>query len=578
MTTQPDDAAKAVRTYLAELARRYLGAVAFFTALALVIAFVPTVSRSTSDTAQPGAFDSAESVPGSGAGFGPGATGKSKASSFGSGKAGSGPAASSMTSASGEKITPPKPPGSAGVTRGGVRCGEGIRQVPWSAYAPICIPRWSGNNGGATARGVTKKTITITFRKSNTAQDSALKSIAGDTWISDDDYIADLQNLIPLFNRTFELYGRRVVLKPFQGEGNWLQEYQGQNQQGAQADAATARKMGAFADDSHLVYMTPPYAQSLAQEGVISLNTLSFTQAFYERYSPYMYSYTPTADKLAGWYTNVICNRLHGRKATFAGNPIYKRTKRVFGLTVLDTPNYIEVGNFMQRWMKEQCGAEFVERVNYALDPVSEQRQAPSIIARMKAAGVTTFVCYCSYSMLQYLTHHANQQDYHPEWVVDAGGDMSGRLPAQNQWAHAIGYNDHYFMTSGIVRERSEAYRAYELGSGGKEPRSQYFAMAYYGLLHFFSGLQQAGPNLTPETFQRGMFSLPTSELGDAGTWSFGRGAFTPGVNTQVTRWKPNRRSGHDGRQGSWVPCDRGRFYSFFDPKAWGGRRSLDCP
>ena len=34
----------------------------------------------------------------------------------------------------------------------------------WSAYAPACQPKWSGNNGGATSSGVTGTTITLTYR------------------------------------------------------------------------------------------------------------------------------------------------------------------------------------------------------------------------------------------------------------------------------------------------------------------------------------------------------------------------------------------------------------------------------
>src|SRR5579864_2190594 len=51
-----------------------------------------------------------------------------------------------------------------GVAVSGVKCGPGVRQVTWTPYAPPCIPKWSGSNGGATAHGVTGSTITLVLR------------------------------------------------------------------------------------------------------------------------------------------------------------------------------------------------------------------------------------------------------------------------------------------------------------------------------------------------------------------------------------------------------------------------------
>ena len=61
------------------------------------------------------------------------------------------------------KFTPYKPPGEgqSGTTVSGYTCIPGRRQVPWSLYAPYCVPAWHGNNGGATAPGVTATTINV---------------------------------------------------------------------------------------------------------------------------------------------------------------------------------------------------------------------------------------------------------------------------------------------------------------------------------------------------------------------------------------------------------------------------------
>ena len=57
-------------------------------------------------------------------------------------------------------------PGRApGRARRGVTCGPGVRQLPGSVYSAPCVPAFTGDNGGATHRGVTGDTIRIVRRR-----------------------------------------------------------------------------------------------------------------------------------------------------------------------------------------------------------------------------------------------------------------------------------------------------------------------------------------------------------------------------------------------------------------------------
>ena len=42
-----------------------------------------------------------------------------------------------------------------GTTVGGVACKEGVKQVPDLQYSVPCVPKFTGDNGGATSQGVT---------------------------------------------------------------------------------------------------------------------------------------------------------------------------------------------------------------------------------------------------------------------------------------------------------------------------------------------------------------------------------------------------------------------------------------
>ncbi|HWC37696.1 MAG TPA: hypothetical protein VG476_04155, partial [Acidimicrobiales bacterium] len=181
----------AVRDYLARRLRRFGPGFVLAGVLALVLALVPPggsgrgrlAGAGTSGTGQTGAgtgVNGAAGVPGAGG----------NGASAGSG----GEGASSTGFGGGSGITAAAAPGSAGTAVSGVHCGPGVRQVPWSAYAPWCEPAYRGNNGGATALGVTGSTITLTYRIADSGESKAVFAAAGQAGnATDQQYVQDMQ-------------------------------------------------------------------------------------------------------------------------------------------------------------------------------------------------------------------------------------------------------------------------------------------------------------------------------------------------------------------------------------------------
>jgi hypothetical protein len=579
------DVDEAVRRYATTLVRRYLPAIAFFAAVALLLTLAPTQAGSGADEQLVGlpSEPAVDSARGQLDGDELGAVAEQAVPGVQGGDAGSSSSTEEAAEQAGQPSSgevaapaPGRPVPAKGVARSGVTCDGTARQVPWSKYAPPCVPKFTGSNGGATAQGVKDKTITLTFRRSDSPATRALSSSAKATLAPDEDYLADLNTYISLFNKNFELYGRQVRLVPFSGQGDYIQEAYGQNLQGAQADAATARELGGFADVSHFVYQSVPYAQALAQNKLISMSTASLTQKTYRQYDPFMYTYMPTADRLGQFYGNLVCAKLAKQRAVFAGDTAMRKHGRVFGLAVPDVPNYKEVGDVAVAVADRGCGQGFERRVNY--DP-NDQSQAASLIAQMKSAGVTTLVTYANAAYLASMTQQANAQDYRPEWVIVNAGDPANRLPDSGQMQASISGSDFYFI-SGVEKAKSEAYRAYKRAKPNGEPQSYWYAMAYYSLLQLFSALQAAGPDLSPHAFRDGMFSLPTSlPGGDAGTWSFGKGAYSPIVGTRLMAWDSSARSEFDGQLGTSKACEGGRLFPLSDLSGWGTPgRQPSCP
>lgn len=80
----------------------------------------------------------------------------------------------------------------------------------------------------------------------------------------------------------------------------------------------------------------------------------------------------------------------------------------------------------------------------------------------------------------------------------------------------------------------------------------------YSSLYLLALGIHQAGPNLTPATFEQGMFAYPEA-TGAAGTWSFGPGRYTPARDAREIYWDPKRTSPANGKLGSYVETEPGR-------------------
>jgi hypothetical protein len=569
-STQADVEA-AVRRYIAKVARRYSPLLIGFVVLLLVVWLVPSVTPETATDVNAGF----------GQDVGAGGTAGGTTDTTVAGAAAGGPTGGSgSTSAGGpggqralalpKGITAPAAAGSAGVTRSGVQCGPGVRQVTWTVYAPICIPAYTGNNGGATSHGITGDTITVTFRRTNSTEEKAAFSIAGSAAPgSDDQYLADLRAYVDLFNRNYELYGRRVVIKDYQPQGDNLEEDQGRQPAGAQADAQKAYDLGAFADlsQSPSLAATIPYEENLAHVRVIGIGAIGVTQSWFQAHAPFAYSYIVNASKAAEGASAALCQRAAGLPAVFAGDALYKNQTRKFGLVAPDQPEYQKAADVFQQTMQKDCGVVMAKRASYTIDVSRFADEGASLAAQMKAAGVTTVLCGCDPLIEITLSQAADGQQYHPEWFVVSYYDPQGRETSQNEWSHAITAPVALF----VPRAQRESYKVFKIARPTADPQEKYFDLAYENAVYLFSALQNAGPNLNPATFQQGVFGMVRSSLGQFGTWGGGPQAFDPALDGPLAYWDANRPADFDGVKGAWVACEGGKYFSGGnDPSAYG--------
>lgn len=595
-----------LRRWLTKMAGRYLPVVAAIVAIALLVIFVPTTQPSngglstgttasgsanssggsgvaggtagSSGTSSSGVASGSSATVASGSGAtGSGSTGSSGSTgavgtsgSTGAGSAGSGAAAAGSTGSS----------GSGNVSKTGVTCTPGARQFTWSRYAPSCVPAYHGSNGGSTGQGVTGSTITLTYRLANSSQQSAIDAAAGSANINQNALVQDLQTYINYFNTQFELYGRKVVLKTYQGQGDYLEEDQGEDLSATQADAVTAHDLGAFGDITFTLESSEPYEQDLAQEHVISFASVGMPQSFYTQFAPYEFSVEgPSGTVGIQEAAGVICDRLEGMQAIFAGETDYQHENRKFGIIFPQTPYYQQVVNAGEALM-DSCGAKPAQVIGYSINVSEYEQEAVSAMAKMKAAGVTTVLCACDPIFPILLTQAANQQSYYPEWFATSFGDPVSRDYTQSEWEHTVAGGFQWPALS-----TTEAYQAFHRADPNGQPAESeptsppYYYVGYYELMYVFASLQAAGPDLTAASFEKAEFGQPSSKPGDdiGGQWIYGQNIFDPIMSFGMVWWDPNAVSQFDDTKGAYQWCNGGQQYLVSDLSALGSHQQLHC-
>jgi hypothetical protein len=449
-----------------------------------------------------------------------------------------------------------RPKGSA--PAGATPCPDRQRQVSGDPYSPPCYA-YAGNNGGATARGVTSNEIVVTARQlEGPSAAEIFASISGETVDNSAENVRDtLKALAEYFSSRFQFYGRKLRIDFFNGEGNGASELLGGGKEKALADATkSSEEHKAFAD---ITGLTIPYADALAKKKVVNIGAPYPSRKWFVEHRPYAWSLFPDGTNVVEAHSSWITSRLVGKPVEFSG-PEFIGRPRKYAVVAPENAEYQESVN---AYIDRVAGAGFNIALNmkYKLDLNTMPNQASNIIAQLKDAGITSILCGCDPVMLAIgLTPKANEQDYQPEWIT-AGlafveQDIVSQLIDKTQWQHSFGIA--YNAESEPIG-RSFPHAAYKTQRPSDEPAFGVEEI-YYQLYMLAIGIQMAGPNLTPESFESGMFAYPGG-TGPRGSWGFAPGDYTPMDDFREIWWDPNRISPQNNKSGAWVQLNNGARY-----------------
>ena len=359
--------------------------------------------------------------------------------------------------------------------------------------SPPCVPYFdpsTQDNGGATSFGVTANQITV-------------------AWPTTIEKQRDTEDLVKFFNQRFEFYGRKIVLQPFGAAGGVFGPVDASSMQ---SDADQVYQT--FKPFASLAYIPKAgvdhyYYDRLAREPnpIVSINShaTSDTEQHYAQFAPYEWSYLPSYDIMMRNYAEFICKSLAGRAPRYGGTGTNNITApRVFGIVrMIVADSSSPDSGVIKPALDGGCGVK--PAVDVAMSDPKD------VIAKFKLAGVTTVICLCQGGhYFDQLMPEATNAVYFPEWLVSSfhylDYDAVGQSFPPEHADHVLGIT---FHNKWLPQKDMLWYQAikdvdpeYETGDDGYASTSY---ERYYELLALATGIQMAGPHLTPATFAQGM-------------------------------------------------------------------------
>jgi hypothetical protein len=445
------------------------------------------------------------------------------------------------------------------------RCyGNPPRQISFDTQSPPCIAYWQGDNGGATSRGVTGNSIEI-----------ALLSNGGDA--------RAIQDLETFFNRTFEFYGRQLKLKNL-GQGP-KSSYSGDSCTYQRTAADTLEKVAVvFAVTDPNTSAPSCFLDEAAANKIVTISgTPWFSESALSSRTPFLWQYTMGSDQVLAHTGAMMCSDLAGRDASYSPDRLMKSQPRKFGVIAQYYDGQTPPDLTPLRSQFAKCGGSLAQVVNVKANlntnsaaladdyaqVVAADKQA---VLAMQSAGVSTVVCWCLVFMEDGLGPSADAQQYQPEWlVVGPGQDLDVVIKAF--WADAnqeralmgLSYEPRQVPYSETTLNQAIASvdPGYQINSD--EATWLHNQDVYWMLLLLASGIQMAGPHLTPETFQHALqttsFPNPVAPLVE-GAVGFGGGSHAMTIDAEPLWWSPNTNGPMaDETGGTWCYTNGGRHH-----------------
>jgi hypothetical protein len=462
--------------------------------------------------------------------------------------------------------------GGGGVSSAGstTHCKDGQQfKLVLNNPAP-CVPKFSGDNGGATYQGVTAKEIKVVrFRAQPNEQVDAILGAKGLVATDEQDKAAQAA-FISFVNKHYEFYGRKLVVEDVIGDcPTTPPDYDKCN---AAAQEVVKRK------PALIVWSTSLYASVFdiwTKAGIPSFGGAAFDASYFNNRRPYRYDTsmdgTQAADHIAEYY----CKKMAKKNADHSGAVIHSRigargqVARKLGIVVPEIEANVLTAKRVQEKVKG-CGGGDSPVFTYESDIQRATEQTQATVAGLIENKVTTVVCMCDPIAPAFLTKGMTGNSYFPEFLLPGLGlldyDLLGQLYEPSQMAHAFGPSHLGQVTNLDATDAALVWRAE--GNSGHPCGNNGCGINWSNVNAVAIAIQMAGPNFNPLNLEKGMLNRPAT-----GGWEpkhnplevfykYGANDYTGVSDVREVYWSSTATSPVDGSRGAYLATDGGRRYN----------------
>jgi hypothetical protein len=405
------------------------------------------------------------------------------------------------------------------------RCvGNPPRQTE-DEVSPPCVADFRGDNGGATYGGVTRDEIRVliyTLGSLYNTGDAGIQSSPKNAYVDvgaaadpNEHVVARLaRGYQQYFNDRYQTYGRFVHFFVYFNDASV-------------GDAASRRADAAdnFATVHPFAVITAlisggneePYLEEMSKRGVLSFGSFSGrSQSLFDSFPAKVWGYFPSVEQMAARFTAYLCKKVIPYAASFSGNPLDNGSPRRLGLLYTsDTGRPPGLREAVKAGIAK-CGGTFLdeEALPYAVDTTgNENAQASATaVATFQQKRISTVVWITGFDAS--FTRAAGSTAYRPELVVLGDGQTDGSYANginqdQSVWQHAWVVSAETYFTTISAEPCYQAYREVDASENSTNIYWYACSLTYQSLRQMFTGIQVAGPRLTPASVDQGFHAIP---------------------------------------------------------------------
>jgi len=487
---------------------------------------------------------------------------------------------------SGSAIPPPPtlPPGVGNVPPSTFQCVAG-RQTE-DPLSPTCVPFYQGENGGATYQGVSAKEVRILIYHEpfGTIDTSQGTSTPPYNTIVDTDLppkpnehpdVSTSRGWSKFFGQRYAAYNRHV--KIYVQFGSY--------------DSSSRTTAGTQAQDAALAYAkVKPFAvinfsgfgngafynNYMAQHGVMIFGSISTRSAsFYKEFPGLQWGYPPPLEYKAAQYANAICSTVANRPSSNIGpnsTTVRNGTPRKYGLYYTTDPAFeglTDGAKLAKQLMKKQCGMETFDQTyaknSFSVDNGTTPRSSTNVALAFQQRGVTTVLWPFGYEVK--LSGAFKSLNYLPEIIV--GDDNQQASTQGGSFQDPVAWNQAWIVSSVTYdpsfndRICTQEYRSVDQQAPAKDVQS-FACNAYNDLRQLYTGIQVAGPTLTPKSVDQGFHAIPLVESKNpqVPTCFYLVDDYTCVKDSVIEHWDSSAKADGDASdQGCWRMVGNGRRY-----------------